>query len=31
MRWKKEMNGIPKDEFWENQQDNLTNKAKGER
>jgi len=25
------MNGIPKDEFWENQQDNLTNKAKGER
>lgn len=27
---KKEMNGIPKDEYWENQKDNLTNKAKGE-
>lgn len=24
------MNGIPKDEYWENQQGNLTNKAKGE-
>lgn len=30
IRLKKEMNGIPKDEYWENQQGNLTNKAKGE-